>query len=75
VNIFSEIAIRARNSIHEAQCNIILTSSSPFSRATTQGHITASGLVIKDDKALLIFIRISSVGFSRVVTLMRVIRR
>ena len=55
MNIFSKIAIRARNTIHEAQCNIILTSSSPFSRATTQGHITASGLVIKDDKALLIF--------------------
>jgi len=55
VNIFSEIAIRARNTMHEAQCNIILTSSNPFSRVTTQGHITASGLVIKDDKALLIF--------------------
>ena len=55
MNIFSEIAIRARNTIYEDQCNIILSSSSPFSRVTTQGHITASGLVIKDDKALLIF--------------------
>ena len=33
----------------------ILASENPFSRSTPMGHITASGLVIKDGKALLIF--------------------
>ena len=33
----------------------ILASDNPFSRANRMGHITASGLVIKDGKALLIF--------------------
>ena len=55
MNIFSQIAIQARDSIHYAQCDAVLRSPNPFSRGTTQGHITASGLVIKDDKVLLIF--------------------
>lgn len=33
----------------------ILNSDNPFSRSNQAGHITASGLVIKDGKALLIF--------------------
>lgn len=33
----------------------ILGSENPFSRSNQLGHITASGLVIKDGKALLIF--------------------
>jgi 8-oxo-dGTP pyrophosphatase MutT (NUDIX family) len=33
----------------------ILNSHNPFSRKNQEGHITASGLVIKDDKVLLIF--------------------
>lgn len=33
----------------------ILASDNPFSRANRMGHITASGLVINDGKALLIF--------------------
>lgn len=33
----------------------ILDSENPLSRSNPLGHITASGLVIKDDKALLIF--------------------
>ncbi|MBU3628161.1 NUDIX hydrolase [Polynucleobacter sp. AP-Reno-20A-A9] len=33
----------------------ILNSDNPFSRKNQEGHITASGLVIKDDKVLLIF--------------------
>ena len=33
----------------------ILASDNPFSRANRMGHITASGLAIKDGKALLIF--------------------
>jgi len=55
MNIISQIAVQARNTIHEAQCNAILESSNPFSRATIQGHITASGLVVKEGKALLVF--------------------
>jgi 8-oxo-dGTP pyrophosphatase MutT (NUDIX family) len=34
---------------------LILKSHNPYSRANQTGHITASGLVIKDDKVLLIF--------------------
>ncbi|WP_353431809.1 NUDIX domain-containing protein [Polynucleobacter sp. MWH-UH23A] len=37
------------------QANAILASSRPYSRATNEGHITASGLVIRDNKVLLIF--------------------
>lgn len=33
----------------------ILYSQNPFSRSNKHGHITASGLVIKDDLALLIY--------------------
>jgi ADP-ribose pyrophosphatase len=55
MDIFSEIAIQARNTIYQAQCDLILASKNPFSRSAIQGHITASGLVVKDDKVLLIF--------------------
>jgi 8-oxo-dGTP pyrophosphatase MutT (NUDIX family) len=55
MNIISRIAVQARNTINETQCNAILESSNPFSRATIQGHVTASGLVIQDGRALLIF--------------------
>lgn len=34
---------------------LILQSKNPFSRANTLGHITASGLVIHENKVLLIF--------------------
>jgi len=34
---------------------LILKSHNPYSRANQTGHITASGLVIRDDKVLLIF--------------------
>lgn len=34
---------------------LILKSHNPYSRANQIGHITASGLVIKDNKVLLIF--------------------
>jgi len=33
----------------------ILESQNPYSRANKAGHFTASGLVIRDDKVLLIF--------------------
>ena len=53
--IFDSIAIEVLNTKHQWQCNQILESSDPFSRRTSQGHITASGLVIKDGQVLLIF--------------------
>lgn len=55
MSIFDFIAIAMKKSDYEDQCNLILQSSNPFSRSTTQGHITASGLVIQGDKVLLIF--------------------
>ncbi|CAM3704355.1 NUDIX hydrolase [Polynucleobacter antarcticus] len=33
----------------------VLTSTNPYSRYNKEGHITASGLMIKDEKVLLIF--------------------
>jgi ADP-ribose pyrophosphatase len=44
----------ASNSSFKADCDQILSSKDPYSRSTKQGHITASGLVIQDDKVLLI---------------------
>jgi 8-oxo-dGTP pyrophosphatase MutT (NUDIX family) len=55
MDIFSAIIVQASNTIHHTKCEVILASSNPFSRSITQGHITASGLVISDGKALLIF--------------------
>lgn len=39
------------------ECRIrnILNSENPFARENLEGHITASGLVVKEDKVLLIF--------------------
>jgi 8-oxo-dGTP pyrophosphatase MutT (NUDIX family) len=45
----------ASNSSFKPDCDQILSSKDPYSRSTKQGHITASGLVIQDDKVLLIF--------------------
>jgi 8-oxo-dGTP pyrophosphatase MutT (NUDIX family) len=36
-------------------CKEILSSKNPSSRSNTLGHITASGLVINNDKVLLVF--------------------
>ena len=55
MSIFNCIADEAKKTEYQSQCDVILASSNPFSRATIQGHITASGLVVKDGKALLIF--------------------
>lgn len=43
-----------KKNIFEKVCAII-NSNNPFSRLNELGHFTASGLVIKDGKALLIF--------------------
>jgi 8-oxo-dGTP pyrophosphatase MutT (NUDIX family) len=42
-------------SIYADRCRTIVSSSNPYSRLASGGHITASGLVIKDGKVLLIF--------------------
>ncbi|QWE21105.1 NUDIX hydrolase [Polynucleobacter sp. AP-Kolm-20A-A1] len=39
----------------ELRIKTILDSNNPFSRKNSEGHITASGLAIQDDKVLLIF--------------------
>ena len=44
----------AAHSPLKAACDLVLSSRDPYSRSIKQGHITASGLVIKDGKALLI---------------------
>jgi len=55
MTILKAITNEAKNSIFIERCNLVLASSAPFSRSTTVGHITASGLVIQDEKVLLIF--------------------
>ena len=42
-------------SITDLRIHKILQASNPFSRPNIEGHITASGLVIRDNKALLMF--------------------
>ena len=49
------ISSAATHSPLKAFCDLVLSSSDPYSRSIKQGHITASGLVIKDDSVLLIF--------------------
>jgi 8-oxo-dGTP pyrophosphatase MutT (NUDIX family) len=49
------ISSAATHSSFKAICDQVLSSKAPYSRSTQQGHVTASGLVIKDGKALLIF--------------------
>lgn len=49
------ISFAAIHSSFKSVCDDVLSSKDPYSRSTKQGHITASGLVIKDGKALLIF--------------------
>jgi 8-oxo-dGTP pyrophosphatase MutT (NUDIX family) len=55
MTIFTAIANTAMHTPYLNQTNLILTSSNPFARTTQEGHITASGLVIHENKVLLIF--------------------
>ncbi len=55
MNIVDQISLAAIHLPLTSICTRVLSSKDPYSRSTKQGHITASGLVIKDDKALLIF--------------------
>jgi 8-oxo-dGTP pyrophosphatase MutT (NUDIX family) len=48
------IANEAKSSRYQDQCSLVLKSYDPYSRMTEAGHITASGLVIKNEKVLLI---------------------
>ncbi|OYY14173.1 MAG: NUDIX hydrolase [Polynucleobacter sp. 24-46-87] len=50
-----QISLTAIHSPFTSVCDRVLSSKDPYSRSTKQGHITASGLVIQDDKVLLIF--------------------
>jgi len=49
------ILAEAQHFPYQIECNLVLNSPAPYSRSTKAGHITASGLVIRDGKALLIF--------------------
>jgi 8-oxo-dGTP pyrophosphatase MutT (NUDIX family) len=49
------ISAAATHSPLKAACDLVLSSSDPYSRSIKQGHITASGLVIKEGSVLLIF--------------------
>jgi 8-oxo-dGTP pyrophosphatase MutT (NUDIX family) len=51
----SLVVNEAQTSQYKNQCSLVLESNNPFSRATLEGHVTASGLVIQDGKVLLIF--------------------
>ena len=55
MNIIDQISRVALYSQYKSACSKVISSKDPYSRSTEAGHITASGLVIKDDKALLIF--------------------
>ncbi|CAM3790243.1 NUDIX hydrolase [Polynucleobacter arcticus] len=55
MNIIDQISGAATHSPFKCTCDQVLSSDDPYSRSTKAGHITASGLVIKDGKALLIF--------------------
>lgn len=55
MNILTSIANQTESPQFLDCCNLILSSPNPFSRSTKEGHITASGLVVRDGEALLIF--------------------
>ena len=54
MNFLEKISPLVHQSNYVEQASAILASSSPCSRLTNEGYITASGLVIQGDKVLLI---------------------
>lgn len=54
MNFLEKITPLVHQSNYAEQASAILASSSPCSRLNNEGHITASGLVIKGNKVLLI---------------------
>ena len=55
MNIIDQISGAVTHSPFKYICDQVLFSGDPYSRSTKIGHITASGLVIRDGYALLIF--------------------
>lgn len=55
MKILKAISEKVKHSPYSSKCNLILNSEDPFSRTNKMGHVTASGLVICESKALLIF--------------------
>ena len=55
MNIIDRISDVALHSQFKWACNQVMSSKDPYSRSTEAGHITASGLVTLNNKALLIF--------------------
>ena len=55
MNILTAIANQSKYTPYLDQCKIVLASAYPYARTSKPGHITASGLVIKDNEVLLIF--------------------
>ena len=54
MNILNRIAQETIGSNYFSSCSQVLASSNPYARSNKVGHITASGLVIKDGHVLLI---------------------
>ena len=54
MNLLENISHFVNQSNYAEQVISILASSSPYSRSTNEGHITASGLVVQNNKVLLI---------------------
>lgn len=55
MKIIERISQAATDTQFKASCDQVLSAIDPYSRSTKAGHITASGLVIRDGQALLIF--------------------
>jgi 8-oxo-dGTP pyrophosphatase MutT (NUDIX family) len=55
MNFLKDIIAQSRNTKYSEDCDAILSLENPFERSIKEGHITASGLVIKDGKVLLVF--------------------
>jgi 8-oxo-dGTP pyrophosphatase MutT (NUDIX family) len=54
MDVLTAIASQAKDSPYLNQCRLVLASEDPYTRLSEAGHITASGLVIENDKVLLI---------------------
>jgi 8-oxo-dGTP pyrophosphatase MutT (NUDIX family) len=55
MKIIERISKAASDTQFKASCDQVLSAIDPYSRSTKAGHITASGLVIREGRALLIF--------------------
>ena len=55
MKIIERISKAASDTRFKASCDQVLSAIDPYSRSTKAGHITASGLVIREGRVLLIF--------------------